>query len=99
MNETSLSGIRAYARELRAATVAIKMTEDANPATLDAAITWVNHYSGRQDAVSCLGLDRPGVEPMDIGSIPLSAPPPPSPLNEAITQVLRGQERLMTKLA
>ena len=91
--------VRAYARGLRSATVAVKMTEDANPATLDAAITWVNHYSGRQDAVSRLGLDRPGVEPMDIGSVPPPAPPPQSPLNEAITQVLRGQERLMTKLA
>ena len=61
--------VRAYAQGLRSAKIAIKMIEDANPATLDAAITWVNRYSGRQDAVSRLGLQRPGVEPMDIGKV------------------------------
>ena len=72
------------------------MPEDANPATLDAAITWVNHCSWRQDAVSRLGLDRPGDGHW---LSPLPAPPQPLLLNEAITQVLRGQERLMTTLA
>ena len=49
--------MRAYGRGWRSSSVAIKMIDDANPATLNAAITWLNHYSGRQDAMSRLGLD------------------------------------------
>ena len=44
--------VRAYARGLRSSSVAVKMIEDANPGTLDAAIIWVNNFSERQDAVS-----------------------------------------------
>ena len=57
--------VRAYARGLRSSSVAVEMIQGAS--TLDDAIIWVNNFSWRQDAVSRLALDRPGVEPMDIG--------------------------------
>jgi len=51
--------------------------------------------SGRQGEVPRLGLHRPGVALMDIGSVyPPTLPPMSPPLNEVITKVLRGQERL-----
>ncbi|KAI0241213.1 hypothetical protein LSAT2_032862, partial [Lamellibrachia satsuma] len=48
--------IRAYARGLRSSTMAVKMIEQANPVTIEAALTWVTQFSGRQDAVTHLGL-------------------------------------------
>ena len=61
--------VRTYARGLRSSSVAVKMIQDANPGTLDAVIIWVNNFSGRQDAVSRLGLDHPGVDPMDMARL------------------------------
>ena len=93
--------VRAYARDLGSSAMAVKMIEQDNLVTLEAAITWVNEFSGRLDAVSRLGLVRPGKEAMEIGTMP---PPlinrtPQPPLKSTLDQVLRGQERLTTKLA
>ena len=93
--------IRAYARGLRSSTMAVKMIEQANPVTIEAALTWVTQFSGRQDAVTRLGLLRPGEEAMEIGTLGSStAPRPPQSVSQStLVEVLRGQERLMTKLA
>ena len=83
--------VRAYARGQRSSSVAVKMIQDTNPDTLDAAILWVNDFSGRQDVVSRLGLDRPGVEPMDIGSV--QPPTLPSTSSHPAAVPRRGRDR------
>ena len=90
--------IRAYARGLKSSDLARKLMEGA-PTTLDEAIKFAAGYSARKDAYS--RLSRTG-EPMEIGA--LSLPPKPKPvtpdfMNASLLQkVLRGQEKLFTKL-
>ena len=91
--------VRSFARGLRTPAVAVKMIEQANPHTLYEAMLWLSNYSERSDAISRLGLREE--TPMEISSVPPSQSkatmldPPASTLE----QVLKGQERLMTKLA
>ena len=91
--------IRAYARGLKSSDLARKLMEEGAPTTLDEAIKLVAGYSARKDAYSRLSRTE---EPMEIGA--LSLPPKPKPvtpdvMNASLLQkVLRGQEKLFTKL-
>lgn len=76
--------VRVYAHGLHLSTMAVKMIEQANPVTIEAAIAWDTQFSGRQDAVTCLGLLRPGEEAMEIGPLGSStAPRPPKPVPQS----------------
>ena len=90
--------VRAYARGLRYVDTAVKMVEQDNPTSIEDAMAWIARFSERKDAVSRLGLERTGEEPMEIGTLPtqISTQQPRYPSDSVLQQVLNGQERLMT---
>ena len=96
--------VKAYARGLRSAQMAVKMIEHSNPQTLPQAMAWVADFSERSDAVSRLGLgqgnDREEM-PMEIAAVAPTTSPvyPPETTTQMLGKVLRSQDKLMTKIS
>ena len=78
--------------------LAQKLVEEANPNSLEEAITAIAGYSERKDAYTRLG--RRHEEPMEIGmAAPPRATPPTNAMLDVLEKISKAQERLATRLA